>query len=202
MNWYEYLVLIVYLIALGSLFFYSLGQLHLTIKYLRAPASDASPPPEIKQYPKVTIQLPVYNEKYVIGRLIDSVCQITYPKSVLEIQVLDDSDDETVALAKEKVSYYQNMGFDISHIQRPDRKNFKAGALAYGLERAKGEYLAIFDADFMPSSRFLQETIPYFNNKEIGMVQTRWGHINRNYSFFTRMQAFGLYAHFSVEQTG
>jgi len=202
MNWYEYLVLIIYLLSLGYLFTYSLGQLHLALKYLRAKKTKPLPAPVITTFPKVTIQLPVYNEKYVIERLIDAVCKIDYPLDCLEIQVLDDSEDETVDLANEKIIYYQSIGIDIIHIQRPERENYKAGALAYGMEIAKGEFLAIFDADFTPTPDFLRKTIPYFTNTEIGMVQTRWGHINRNYSFFTKMQAFGLDAHFSVEQTG
>jgi len=202
MHWYEYLVLLIYLLALGYLFIYSLGQLHLTLKYLKVRKSNPQPIPVLTSFPKVTIQLPVYNEKYVIERLIDAVCKIDYPLDRLEIQVLDDSDDETVDLAKEKINYYQSIGVDITHIQRAERKNYKAGALAYGMEIAKGEFLAIFDADFTPAANFLKKTIPYFTNAEIGMVQTRWGHINRNYSFFTRMQAFGLDAHFTVEQTG
>jgi cellulose synthase/poly-beta-1,6-N-acetylglucosamine synthase-like glycosyltransferase len=134
--------------------------------------------------------------------LIDAVCQINYPKNLLEIQVLDDSTDETTSLAEERISYYKSKGVDIKLIQRPERINFKAGALAYGLERAKGEFIAIFDADFLPANNFLEKTVPHFSDKKIGMVQTRWGHINRDFSFFTRMQAFGLDAHFSIEQTG
>ena len=202
MYWYEFAVLIFYFIALGYLFLYSLGQLHLTIKYLKAKKSVPTTPPKLVDYPKVTIQLPVYNEKYVIKRLIDSVCQIDYPKGTLEIQVLDDSDDETTEFAIERISFYKKQGIDIKLVRRPERINFKAGALAYGLERASGELIAIFDADFLPTTDFLMKTVPHFANQKIGMVQTRWGHINRDFSFFTRMQAFGLDAHFSVEQTG
>ncbi len=202
MHWYEVVVLIFYFLALGYLFLYSLGQLHLTFKYLKARKSQIAEPGQLVDYPKVTIQLPVFNEKYVVQRLIDAVCKITYPKNLLEIQVLDDSTDETTELAQERISYYKNQGIDISLIKRPVRENFKAGALAYGLKKAKGEFLAIFDADFLPAENFLESTIPHFSDKNIGMVQTRWGHINRNYSFFTRMQAFGLDAHFSIEQTG
>ena len=201
MYWYEFVVLIFYFLALGYLFLYSLGQLHLTIKYLKAKKTVSPPPPQLRDHPHVTIQLPVYNEKYVIKRLIDSVCQIKYPIKLLEIQILDDSSDETTEIALERVNYYKTQGIDIKLIRRPDRSNFKAGALAYGLERARGEFIAIFDADFLPAKNFLEKTVPHFNDKNIGMVQTRWGHINRDYSFFTRMQAFGLDAHFSIEQT-
>lgn len=201
MYWYEFIVLIFYFLALGYLFLYSLGQLHLTIKYLKAKKTVPASPAELVEYPNVTIQLPVFNEKYVIKRLIDAISQINYPKNALEIQVLDDSTDETTEYAEERISYYKNQGIDIKLIKRLERNNFKAGALAYGLERAKGEFIAIFDADFLPTRNFLEKTVPHFTDKNIGMVQTRWGHINRNFSFFTKMQAFGLDAHFSIEQT-
>ena len=202
MYWYEIAILILYFLALGYLFLYSLGQLHLTLKYLKYNKSVTPPPPKLIDFPRVTIQLPVYNEKYVIKRLIDSVCQINYPKDLLEIQVLDDSDDETTAIAEERIDFYQNQGIDIKLMRRPERISFKAGALAYGLERAKGEFIAIFDADFLPARNFLEKTVAYFSDEKTGMVQTRWGHINRDFSFFTKMQAFGLDAHFSIEQTG
>ena len=202
MHWYEIIVLVIYFIALGYLFLYSLGQLHLTIKYLKASKLATVIPDELVVHPNVTIQLPVFNEKYVIKRLIDSVCQINYPENLLEIQVLDDSTDETTELAEERIDHYKSQGIDIKLIRRPERNNFKAGALAYGLERAKGEFIALFVADLLPKKDFLQKTIPHFADNKIGMVQTRWGHINRDSSFFTKMQAFGLDAHFSVEQTG
>jgi cellulose synthase/poly-beta-1,6-N-acetylglucosamine synthase-like glycosyltransferase len=202
MYWYEFAVILFYFLALVYLFLYSLGQLHLTFKYIKAKKIATVIPPELEEYPKVTIQLPVFNEKYVIKRLIDSVCQIKYPKDSLEIQVLDDSTDETTELAEERIRYYINKGIDIKLIKRPERSNFKAGALAYGLETVKGEFIVIFDADFLPAKNFLEKTVPHFSDKKIGMVQTRWGHINRDFSFFTKMQAFGLDAHFSVEQTG
>jgi cellulose synthase/poly-beta-1,6-N-acetylglucosamine synthase-like glycosyltransferase len=201
MHWYEFAVLFLYFLALGYLFLYSLGQLHLTIKYLKAKKTGPIDTVGLSEFPVVTIQLPVYNEKYVIERLINAVCEIDYPLAALEIQVLDDSNDETTELAKTRVEHYQKQGIDIKLIQRPERSNFKAGALAYGLEKARGEYVAIFDADFLPSKDFLQKTVPHFTDNRIGMVQTRWGHINRDFSFFTKMQAFGLDAHFSIEQT-
>ena len=157
---------------------------------------------ELPSLPRVTIQLPVYNERYVIERLIDKICRLDYPKSLLEIQVLDDSTDATFDLIESKVSNYFEKGFNIAHIRREGRGGFKAGALANGLALAHGEFLAIFDADFLPSEDFLIKTIPYFNDAKIGMVQTRWGHINRDHSLLTRLQAFGLDAHFSVEQSG
>jgi len=137
----------------------------------------------------------------VAARLIDSVCQLNYPKNKLEIQVLDDSTDETSNILSSKISEWRAQGIDIKHIQRANRIGYKAGALQHGTTLASGEYLAIFDADFIPNADFLTFTLPHFR-EGIGMVQTRWGHINQDYSLLTRMQAFGLNAHFTVEQKG
>ena len=152
--------------------------------------------------PHVTIQLPVFNELYVVERLLDQVCRLNYPKHKLEIQVLDDSTDETALVTQNKVNELKAKGFDIVRRYRPIRTGFKAGALKEGLSHAKGDYLAIFDADFLPKPDFLMKTMPYFHDPRVGVVQTRWGHINKDYSFLTKMQAFALDAHFSVEQTG
>jgi cellulose synthase/poly-beta-1,6-N-acetylglucosamine synthase-like glycosyltransferase len=149
----------------------------------------------------VTVQLPLYNEKYVSDRLIDAVCAMDYPTEKLEIQVLDDSTDETVEQVKKRVNIWRNKGMNIQHIRRQGRLGFKAGALAYGFSMARGEFFAIFDADFIPRPDFLRKTIQKFD-AETGVVQTRWGHLNQEYSLLTRLQAFGLNAHFSIEQTG
>lgn len=202
MAWYEIFTVGIYLVIMLMLFIYSMGQLHLTFAYLKARKKKAPEVPTIQQYPFVTIQLPVYNEEYVIERLIDCICKLDYPSDKLEIQVLDDSTDESVKLISQKVIEYQKQGVNIFHIRRPKRTGFKAGALAYGLKKAKGEFIAIFDADFLPFPNFLLKTIPHFKNDNIGVVQTRWGHINKEYSLFTKIQAFALNAHFSVEQTG
>lgn len=202
MVWYEILILGLYLLVMLLLFIYSMGQLHLTFAYLKAHKRKPQPTPSLEEYPFVTVQLPIYNEEYVIERLIDSVCKLDYPADKLEIQVLDDSNDGSEKIAAKKVNEYQSKGFNIKQIIRPERTGFKAGALKYGLEKAKGEFIAIFDADFLPPINFLLKTIPHFNEKNIGVVQTRWGHINKEYSLFTKMQAFALNAHFSVEQTG
>ena len=202
----EYLVVIAYLIALLLIFLFSLGQLHLAWHYLsnkkEGKANKQLSGSEGPALPKVTVQLPVYNELYVVERLIDSVASFDYPKDLLEIQVLDDSTDETVSIVEKKVDSYREKGLDIKHIRRPDRKGFKAGALQYGLERASGEFITIFDADFLPDKNFLLKTIGNFDHENIGLIQTRWGHINENYSTLTKLQAFGLDAHFSVEQDG
>jgi len=152
--------------------------------------------------PVVTVQLPVYNEMYVVDRLIDTVAKFDWPSDKLEIQILDDSTDETVERIKNKVEEWKAKGVDIVQIQREDRVGFKAGALAYGTSICKGEFIAVFDADFLPEKDFLLNTIPHFQNDEIGVVQTKWGHINRDYSMLTKMQAFALDAHFRVEQRG
>ncbi len=153
-----------------------------------------------EDFPKVTIQLPMYNEMYVIERLIRSVCNINYPKNKLEIQVLDDSTDETVEIAQKLVDEYRQKGYDIHFIHRTNRSGYKAGALKEGLELSTGEFIAIFDADFVPKPDFLLRTIPYFNDKEVGMVQTRWEHLNEEYSFITRAAALALDGHFVIEQ--
>lgn len=195
-----------YSIALTFIFIYSMVQLHLVILYRRADKKKENQPklPKVnpEDLPIVTIQLPVYNELYVIERLIDTVANLDYPKEKLEIQMLDDSNDETVEVIAKKVKEWQEKGIDIQHIQRPQRTGFKAGALDYGQKIAKGEFIAIFDADFIPQKDFLLQTVPFFENPETGVVQTRWGHINEDYSLLTRLQAFGLNAHFIIEQTG
>ncbi len=149
----------------------------------------------------VTIQLPLYNELYVVERLIDAVCEIEYPKDRLEIQVLDDSTDETTSITEKIVKQKQKEGFDIVHIRRGTREGFKAGALKEGLKTAKGEYIAIFDADFIPHKNFLKKTLSFFYDENVGMVQTRWEHINSDYSILTKAQALALDGHFVIEQT-
>lgn len=184
---------------------YSIVQLSLVYSYLRNRkkiAKQLSQTDEIIEFPYVTIQLPIYNEKYVIERLIDAVASFNYPPEKLEIQVLDDSTDETVDIITKRVKHWQKEGIDIQHIQRPTRVGFKAGALDFGLKICKGEFVGIFDADFVPEPDFLIKTIPYFKDKNIGVVQTRWEHLNKNYSLLTRLQAFALDAHFTVEQGG
>jgi cellulose synthase/poly-beta-1,6-N-acetylglucosamine synthase-like glycosyltransferase len=202
----EIALILVYTLALSLIFFYSLAQLNLLFNYIKAqkkedvcPKFDFSDP---EQIPFVTLQLPVFNELYVVERLLDTIALLDYPKEKLDIQVLDDSTDESVKLTAQKVEKLKKMGFDIEHIRRTNRVGFKAGALKEGLKIAKGEFVAIFDADFLPQKDFLLKTIPHFKNDGIGVVQTRWGHINRNYSLLTKMQAFALDAHFTIEQVG
>ena len=149
----------------------------------------------------MTIQLPIFNEKYVVKRLIDAVCQMDYPKDKYEIQVLDDSTDETTDLTKKIIHHYQKQGFDIVHINRKNRIDFKAGALQAGLEISKGEHLAIFDSDFVPPKNFLKKTVPFLaKDDELGLVQTRWGHLNPSSSLLTQAQSIGIDGHFIIEQ--
>ena len=203
---WETITITIYSIALLLIFLYALAQLNLLFNYLRArkkkdscPKFDFSNSDEI---PKVTIQLPVFNELYVMERLLENIAEIDYPKDKLEIQVLDDSTDESFANTATHIKKLQETGLDIQHVTRKDRVGFKAGALKEGLKTAKGEFIAIFDADFLPKKDWLLRTVPYFKNPEIGVVQTRWGHINREYSILTRVQAFALDAHFTLEQVG
>ena len=206
MIYLQYFIIVVYTIAIVLIFLYALAQLNLLFNYLSSKKRrkdcetfDLSKPDEI---PYVTIQLPVYNEMYVMERLLDNIALIEYPKDKLEIQVLDDSTDETVQTTKAHVERLAETGLDITHITRTDRTGFKAGALKEGLKIARGEFIAIFDADFLPQPNWLMRTIPYFKNHKVGVVQTRWGHINRNYSILTKIQAFALDAHFTLEQVG
>lgn len=203
----ETLVITIYSIALLLIFMYALAQLNLLFNYLSARRKceqhcekfNFDNPAEI---PIVTIQLPVYNELYVMDRLLKNISELDYPKDKLEIQVLDDSTDESFESTALQIKQLRASGLDIQHITRKDRSGFKAGALKEGLKIAKGEFIAIFDADFLPKPNWLKRTIPYFKDPEIGVVQTRWGHLNRNYSILTRVQAFALDAHFTLEQVG
>ncbi|GAA4361005.1 glycosyltransferase [Hymenobacter saemangeumensis] len=183
---------------------FSVGQWQLTRLALRAYAGPSSAePPAPASWPRVTVQLPLYNEQNVVERVIDAAAALNYPADRLHIQVLDDSTDATVALAAARVAHYAAQGLHISHVRRPSREGFKAGALSYGLDQTQGEFIAIFDADFVPEPDFLLRTIPYFYPDErVGVVQTRWGHLNAQESLLTRLQAFGLDAHFLIEQVG
>ena len=152
------------------------------------------------QLPRVTVQLPIYNERYVIQRLIKAIARLQYPKELLEVQVLDDSTDETTAIAARLVHFYRRQGFDMMLIHRRYRDGYKAGALQEGLAVAKGTFIAIFDADFVPPSDFLMQTLPFFQDPRVALVQVRWGHVNGDFSLLTRAQSFGINGHFWVEQ--
>ena len=196
----EWIVSILFTLSLLYLLLFSIGQLHLTYIYLKRKKEPAThPAPDF--HPYVTIQLPVYNEKYVVERLLDAVINVDYPRERLEIQILDDSTDETSGIIFQKLEWLRKPDLDIKHLRRDNRVGFKAGALEEGLRTAIGEYIAIFDSDFIPDRDFLKKTLPYFQDTSVGVVQTRWGHINKDYSLVTQLQAFGLDAHFSIEQS-
>jgi len=151
--------------------------------------------------PKVTVQLPLYNEMYVVQRLIEAVCRLDYPRHLIDIQVLDDSTDETKGIAERLVDFYRSEGHRIFYIHRENRKGFKAGALDEGLKTAEGEFVAVFDADFIPRPDTLMKMVHHFANDKVGMVQMRWSHLNKDYSLLTKIQAIMLDGHFVIEQT-
>ncbi len=188
-----------YYLTLGILAIYGFHRLVLLGLYYRTRHRLRRRLPRLEDWPVVTVQLPLFNERYVAQRLIDAVCAMRYPRSKLQIQVLDDSTDATSGIVSDCVAHYRNLGFDIEHIHRAIRTGFKAGALEAGLGKARGELLAIFDADFVPGPEFLEETIPCFSDPDVGMVQARWDHLNRDYSLLTRIQAIFLDGHFAIE---
>ena len=196
----ENFLLIIYLLGLTILFGFGMHGLVMLYYYYKTSKIAPDNPELPEELPNATIQLPIFNEMYVIERLIKSVCDIEYPKDKLEIQVLDDSTDNTVEIAKKLVEEYRQKGYDINYIHRTDRTGFKAGALKNGLELANGEFIAIFDADFVPNKDFLIKTIPHFNHSNVGCVQTRWEHLNEDYSLLTRALALALDGHFAIEQ--
>ena len=194
------LVLYLYFFSLLILFTFGAHGFVMVYHYLRNHGREAALS-VLGQEPVVTVQLPVYNEYYVAERIIEAVCSLEYPKDKLEIQVLDDSTDETVDVVAKTVRHFQSLGYDIKHVRRTTRAGFKAGALKDGLETARGEFIAIFDADFVPNSSFLRRTLPYFfQDERMAMVQTRWEHLNSDYSLLTRTQAMALDGHFVIEQ--
>ncbi|MFD2784031.1 cellulose synthase family protein [Hymenobacter rubripertinctus] len=204
----QVLLMALYGLCLLLLLGFSLTQWQLTRLARRAYSAPALPePPPPATWPRLTVQLPIYNEQNVVERLIDAAAALDYPPDRLHVQVLDDSTDDTVALAAARVAYHRARGVHVSHVRRPERTGYKAGALAYGLGCTDGELIAIFDADFLPEPDFLRRAVPHFyhpttDNARTGVVQTRWGHLNEDYSLLTELQAFGLNAHFFVEQVG
>ncbi len=219
------LIFLIYTLALVIITTFCLMQLHLLYKYkkfhrknplrphhqsphLTGSSGQAITPSDQviragnHQPPFVTIQLPIFNEMYVVERLIDNIMQLDYPKDRFEVHILDDSTDDTVNITRKKVEAYRTQGFNIEQIRRPNRKGFKAGALKDSMSLAEGEFIAIFDADFLPKPDFLKQTLAHFVNENVGVVQTRWEHLNESYSLLTRLQALQLNVHFSVEQQG
>src|SRR5678815_1119961 len=172
---------------------------YLVYMYMKNRDRQPKPGPQLSPLPVVTVQLPLYNEMYVADRLIESVCALDYPRELLEIQVLDDSTDETRGIAQAAVRRFAAKGVDIKYYHRADRTGYKAGALEAGLRVARGEFVAIFDADFLPGADFLLRLMPHFSHARIAMVQARWGHINQDYSLLTKIQSIMLDGHFVLE---
>jgi len=198
------IILVIYGLCLVLIFFYSVIQLSLAIAYVKnkkKQQSRVTPPFDLANAPKVTVQLPMFNEMYVAERIIETCAEIDYPRDKFQIQVLDDSTDETKDIIANKCAEVAARGINIQHVHRTDRTGYKAGALDCAMDKVEGEFIAIFDADFVPSKDFLLRTIPYFT-ENVGVVQTRWGHLNKDYSLLTELQAFGLNGHFAIEQGG
>ena len=193
--------LTVYYIVLALLAMYGTHRALMVRLYYRHRRDIPHPAGDLPVLPRVTIQLPIYNEVYVVERLIEAVAAIDYPSELTEIQVLDDSTDETRQVAGRVISRFRERGFDIVHRTRSDRRGFKAGALQDGMESARGEFFLIFDADFVPRPDILRETLPFFSDPRVGMVQARWEHLNRDYSLLTRIQSIFLDGHFVIEHT-
>jgi cellulose synthase/poly-beta-1,6-N-acetylglucosamine synthase-like glycosyltransferase len=198
----ETVTLAAYFFVLIILAVYGWHRYYLVYLYMRNRDKEPRPGPALSPTPIVTIQLPLYNEMYVADRLIEAVCAIDYPRDRLEIQVLDDSTDETRAIAEQAVRRYSEEGFDIKYFHRADRRGYKAGALEAALGSARGEFIAIFDADFLPPREFLVRLMPHFADAHVGMVQARWGHINQDYSLLTKIQSILLDGHFVLEHGG
>lgn len=195
-------LIILYIVIVLWLSLYGFNAIGLAVLYLRH-RRDRTPMGTFDQWPLVTVQVPVYNERYVVERVIDAVANLDYPRDRLQIQILDDSTDDTTALARARVEYHQARGLDIELIHRDDRQGYKAGALRHGMSQARGEYLAIFDADFVPPPDFLYRTLSAFAGQpEVGFVQARWTHLNDTDSLLTRALALAADAHFIVEQVG
>ena len=195
-------ILVSYFFVLSILAVYGWHRYYLVYLYMRHKDSQPAEPAPLSPLPVVTVQLPIYNEMYVADRLIDAVCRLDYPRELLEIQVLDDSTDETREIAELAVRRHAAHGIDIKYFHREDRTGYKAGALEAGLRVARGEFVAIFDADFLPGADFLHRLLPHFASDRVAMVQARWGHINQDYSLLTKIQSILLDGHFVLEHGG
>jgi cellulose synthase/poly-beta-1,6-N-acetylglucosamine synthase-like glycosyltransferase len=202
-NAFDLSLLIPYFFVMVVLAGYGMHRYALVYNYYRHRKNRTTDPPQqFAELPRVTVQLPIFNEQFVVDRLVDAICRLEYPKDKLDIQVLDDSTDETVEVARGVVERYAALGHPITYIHRTNREGFKAGALQHGMLSAKGEFIAIFDADFVPPEDWLMRVVHHFAEPQIGMVQTRWTHLNRNYSFLTEVEAILLDGHFILEHGG
>ena len=200
-NAFDLAIMLPYFFVMTILAMYGIHRYQLVYNFYKNRKNVPGPPPEVVAWPKVTVQLPIYNERYVIERLVDAVAQLDYPRELIDIQVLDDSNDLTQEVARDCVERHQALGVPIIYLHRDHREGFKAGALQEGLELAAGELVTIFDADFIPPADFLRRTVPYFADANIAMVQTRWSYINRNHSKLTEVEAILLDGHFAIEHS-
>ncbi|MBZ0112324.1 MAG: glycosyltransferase family 2 protein [Thermoanaerobaculia bacterium] len=194
-------LLSVYYSTLSILAVFGTHRLLLVVEWWRTRHQNPRVPAPPSTWPIVTVQLPLYNERFVVERLLEAIVHLDYPRDRLEIQVLDDSTDETSSLVAAQVERWSSLGIDIRHLHRKQRDGFKAGALAAGMEVARGDLLCVFDADFVPESDFLRHLVPHFEDPEVGMVQARWEHLNREDSLLTQVQAILLDGHFAIEHT-
>ena len=202
-NSFDTALLIPYFLVMIVLSFYGIHRYQLVYRYYKNRKNAVhEPKSHFAELPSITLQLPIFNEQFVVDRLIQACCNLDYPAGELEIQVLDDSTDDTVDVSRAAVELYQSLGHRITYIHRVDRNGFKAGALDEGLRVAAGEFIAIFDADFVPPREWLMQVVHHFADPGIGMVQTRWTHLNRDYSFLTQVEAILLDGHFILEHGG
>jgi cellulose synthase/poly-beta-1,6-N-acetylglucosamine synthase-like glycosyltransferase len=202
-NTFDLMLLIPYFVVMIILAAYGLHRYALVYMYYRGRKNRTiEPSSTFSELPRITVQLPIFNEQFVVDRLVESICKLEYPKDKLDIQLLDDSTDETREVAAAVVERYAALGHPITYIHRTNREGFKAGALQNGMKTAKGEFIAIFDADFVPPEDWLMRVVHHFADPKIGMVQTRWTHLNRNYSFLTEVEAILLDGHFILEHAG
>ncbi len=200
LSWFDWALLIPYFVLLGILSIYGLHRFETIRTYFKhRKKATREPAARFDRLPRVTIQLPLYNERYVLERLIDETVKMDYPRQLLQIQVLDDSTDDTHQFADALCEKYRNMGYPIEYHHRMNREGFKAGALQEGLKTATGEFVAVFDADFIPPPDFLTRTVHHFADPKVGVVQTRWSYLNRDFNFLTEVEALMLDGHFILE---
>ena len=194
------MVLAIHYGLIGLLCLFGLHRLSMAIRWFKHRRFAAEDTKSFNELPHITVQVPIYNERFVATRAVDAMAALDYPRDKLQIQIVDDSTDDTSDLIAERIASYQQQGLNISHVQRANRQGFKAGALRDAMEFASGEFIAIFDADFFPEPSLLLNTIHHFTQPDLGMLQFRWEHLNRNSSALTEIQAIMLDAHFSLEQ--
>ena len=200
MSTFSIILISVHFLLLLILCLFGLHRLSMVVRWFFYSKTTVKKPEQFSELPKITVQIPLYNERLVAKRIVNTVAQLTYPNERLQIQIVDDSNDETSGIIAERVSYYQQQGINIQHVQRANRQGFKAGALKDAMVSAEGEFIAIFDADFLPDAEILINNIHHFTQPTLGMLQFRWEHLNRRSSLLTKTQAIMLDAHFALEQ--